>query len=141
MDEQIKNHLLEYLDKTAGAVEKLVDFSADQIPLVAKDVLTYNIWSNSFSILVLSFLLYKLHTSCRSMFSQEYERVKAMKSSKERNYPSYEIEFSAVVGICTGVGIIVSFVLLIHIFCSVDHLLKAIYAPRLFILDYIRGLK
>jgi len=144
MDEQIKNHLLEYLDKTAGAVEKLLDFSADQIPLVAKEILTYNIWSSSFSILVMGAMLYKLYVTMRDLFIAEYKRVedlKTNKAGKDRCYPSYETEFSSMIGVIIFVSGLVGFVVLLHFFHTVDHLIKVVLAPRLFLLDYLRGLK
>ena len=43
---ELEKKLVDYMDKTAGAVEQVLEFSLEQAPMVAQEIVKYGFWSS-----------------------------------------------------------------------------------------------
>ena len=124
MKDDIVKQLEGVLPKVLKFVERSAEFVGDQAPLLVSEILNYNlVREGALSLLGLTFLVIGLW-SCKEM---------------RREYAKKEPICDKIGLLCavTGLGVIVGTTM----FCA--HILdvaKVLVAPRLYVIDYLRGI-
>lgn len=126
MDEETKTNiqtkLLDYMTSIEHGVEKLVDFSSEQVPLLVQEIITYNI---IYGIIYATLQIALATAMCI------FARILYLNIRKITNSDGVEW-LPAILIPALSIGP------LTH---SVDNILyacKAYFAPRLFMLEYIK---
>ena len=124
MKDEIVKQLEGVLPKVLKFVESSAEFVVDQVPLLVSEILNYNlVREGALSLLGLTFLVIGLW-SCKEM-RREYAKDEPLGDKV------------VVLSIVSLAGIILGCI----IFCS--HILgaaKVLLAPRLYVIDYLRGI-
>ena len=121
MNEELKNQLAQFLEKTLDVVEKGIDTAGEQIPALLQEIVNYQIAYGVFcSVLaVLFFILIAISL------------LIARRGEDKDNFTL----------LITGIsGFIISIFLTGICFIEATVLIKALSAPRLVILEYLKGL-
>ena len=142
MDEQTKKLLNEYLVKLLGAIEKGADFAAEQIPLVIQEKLTFSlvmglIWGAVGILFAIAGLVWyriwrkraRLHgTTLAQRYGEPTPEQIAYRINEDGN------NVAAIVG-C--VALVVSAIPVV--LYNLNVIAKIYFAPRLYILEWLRG--
>jgi hypothetical protein len=121
MDEQTKTLLAEYLKKLLQAAESGASFAAEQIPLVVQEKLAFDFWSSvmwatvsAISMVLVWYGYYKLNVMA------EWD--------EETTAPT-----TVAAAFCT-------LPLLVVIFVNLSAIIKIQVAPRLYIVEWLKGM-
>lgn len=123
MNQEINDKLMQYLGSLEGAVETAIDFSKEQAPQVIRELVEYTIAYNglivglSAAVIMLSLLVNAVVILARNKLC--------------KNEPGLPVAISLIVSAFTVVP-----ALTVLSNCLPD-LMKAWFAPRLFVLEYI----
>lgn len=117
----IEQKLIEYMDKTAGAIEKVTELSIEQAPLIVREYVSWGIVDGlitgiSFSLLLILTLFFA---------------VKIWKYNE-----NLDARMSVIMT--------ASFLALSFMFCgftAYSHAAKAYFAPRVYVIEKLRGAK
>ncbi len=121
---ELEKKLVEYMDKTAGAIEQVLDFSMEQAPLVVKEIISYGFWSGVLWIVISAGMI---------LFSiKKYKELRTLK--KVASYPE-----DKKLGFAQFCVFVLSVVFVIVFACNIQKLVKVSVAPRLYIIDSLRG--
>lgn len=121
MNEELKNQLSTFLSKALDIAEKGIDTAGEQIPALLQEIVYWQISSNSILFvfgIILSFVAYKT--------------ARSINLEKDFDDPCIILS-KAILLISSGIGCVPLLV------CSLDAV-KALVAPRLVILEYLKGL-
>ncbi|MFN7302069.1 MAG: hypothetical protein ACK5U7_11415 [Bacteroidota bacterium] len=118
------DQLLDYLTET---LKSGVDFAGTQIPLLARDIALYGAYSNWAYCLVILLLL----LGCFLLFRRCYHVARLPASTEDARF---------VHGLGCVISTIASIVLIICFFPCLDDAVKATFAPRVYILEYVADL-
>lgn len=117
------NEILTYL---LDAVKTAEAFTVEQVPLLAQEIITYGIASNTACVIAGSVALWV------GMFLGKRGVAENKKPYHEQNEPVI------ILGIMGGTGLALGGLCVIAL--SVGDLIKAIFAPRLYLIDYVSNL-
>ena len=121
MNEELKNQLSQFLAKALDVANKGIDTAGEQIPLVLQEIIYWQISSNTiFFAFGIIFLLVSYKIFCKIDLNKDFE-------------DPLLIMPKIMALIVTGVFSVA------FIACLFD-LVKALVAPRLVILEYLKGL-
>lgn len=126
MNEELQRKLIEYLSKIEGGIERAVDFSAEQVPLVIQELIQWTIVEHT---------IYAATWGCLAMFFVMLLGLCIIRREKwDPEDPTFPVLFigipSFVCATLTGAQVVIN--------GSVA--LKAYLAPRLFVLEYLKDL-
>ena len=121
MNEELKNQLTQFLEKALDVVEKGIDTAGEQIPLILQEIIYWQISSNSILFVFGVILLFVAYKTARSI-------------NMEKDFDDPFIILPKIV-LLVASGIIC----LPLLACSLDAV-KALVAPRLVIIEYLKGL-
>lgn len=126
MNEELQSKLIEYLSKIEGGIERAVDFSAEQAPLVIQELIQWTIVEHT---------IYAVLWCGLAMFFVILSGLCVIRRRKwDPEDPAFPVMFggipSFVCATLTGTPAVIN--------GSVA--LKAYLAPRLFVLEYLRDL-
>lgn len=133
MNENLEQKLIEYMDKTAGAVEKVAELSMEQAPLIVKEYIMWGIVSGVYSFFAYIFLIVLACVGLKILWKvTEYE-------PKGRFNDGFGYQISRVI----GGGVIALFISInAHAaFSNLEKAIKAYAAPRVYVIDKLRGAK
>jgi len=126
MNDEAKKVAVEYLQKLLAMLEKGADFAGEQIPLVLQEIVAYGQAYETF-ICVFSFLVMCIAPIFGWKWCKKYLSV--CESGAE---PAV-----LFVGLIPGIATIVA----LHLFFyNIDDCLKAWFAPRLYVIEYLHDL-
>ena len=128
MNEELKNQLAIFIGKALDIVEKGIDATGEQIPLILQEIVY---WQMSYKISILIFGLILLSISI-------YCAKRAFCLLKQSN--SDDEDIYRVAGICLLFGSLGSLIFSVASILEGFTFFKALVAPRLVIIDYLKGL-
>ena len=127
MNEELKQRLIKYLDGMEGAIDKAADFTVEQAPLVIQDILNWaiarSLISSSFMIITMIVIMYILYRLTKYISASN-----DISNSDRGFFKTMIYSISAIPLILLSVGLWES---------SQDGI-KALVAPRLYILEQIK---
>lgn len=127
MNEELKQRLIKYLDGMEGAIDKAVDFTVEQAPLVIQDILN---WAITESIISLVFMVSLILVAC-------YAANRILKNIKnDKSIGNADREFNNFMTYLVSGMIVIP--LTLGSFFTAQNGLKAYVAPRLYILEQIK---
>lgn len=130
MNEDLKKMLVEYLGKLLGAVEKAGSFAADQIPIIIQEKLQYDFWL-AVGWMVIAVLMLLVGGCCGWCI---YRVV----NCKDRASWWYDNDG---MGISSMFGVIIFGILgIIIFFVNAATVLQITIAPRLYIVEWLKGM-
>lgn len=118
---QIKDKLIDYVVGVEDGVKQLVDFSSEQIPLLVQEIVTFS---------VIQAGIYSVISLALAGFSTAVVTYSVKSLRKELDNDGM-----------WGMLVLSSIAMVVSFFTGISHLifvLKAYFAPRLFMLEYIR---
>lgn len=148
-DQQTTDRLNDALDFLMRSMQETKDFTMEQAPLVAKEIVAWEFWKSSiaavaclvaavFALLVMRRVAVMVDSHYASVAERARERVKAA-----GRYPSWRDESNSKYdGECKQlhwIGVGVAIILCIPVFINTANAVKAAVAPRLVVLDYVKG--
>lgn len=132
MNEKIQQHLDLILQKLIEASEVTVDFSKEQVPILIREILNYNIATSLMMTIVFLLVVFSVPFSAKKVLQKKKEYVSGL-SNEERGWNDGEDYYYLLIAICTPLVIIA-----IYLSGSLFELLKVTLAPRLFLLEYLK---
>ena len=126
MNDEMKAVLLEYLKKLLSVTEKGLEWSAEQIPLIIQEKLTYDFWFSAAWLVVVTIVFVGANAFV-------WRLVESYRD--DYNKPNTQGEKIAIRG-TTGLFTILVYVLIGGILA--ENVLKIYLAPRLYILEWLR---
>lgn len=123
MNEELKNQLSTFLAKALDIAEKGIEATGEQIPMILQEIVQWEIYSN---LIGFAFGVILAFVSCK------FIRKTLMYFEKGEDDPML-IAPTIIIAIITGV---IAFPCLACVFDAV----KAFVAPRLVIIEYLKGL-
>jgi hypothetical protein len=130
MNEEAKKLVIEYLQKLMNGIEKGADFAADQIPQIAQEIIVYGRAINTATFVGCILGIIVAVAVCVKLFKL------CIKKYDETPSPGY--------GFLMGVNFVWSSVIIgvltYHLSYSIIPLFKSWFAPRLYLIEYIKEL-
>ena len=117
--ESIKDQLREVVTAAIDAGKNAADFAVEQAPLLVREIISYNIAINGLWVAIGVAVLFSLKPLGK--------KAKAMIKNGDEEL---------VIPLCIFFGIAILFIVLFSV-ARLPYLLKAIFAPRLFLIEYI----
>lgn len=132
--ESLDKALLTILDKTVTTIDASVNFLAAEIPEIVKELLLFNLVSNSvYVVLVLSLIglsVKVLSTTIPHWSDSSFKESKHIKS-----------EAALIVrAVSSVVALLILLIPLIFVFSKVSDIIKILIAPRLYLIEYAASL-
>jgi hypothetical protein len=137
--DQLKQSILSVVNSAIVAGKDVVDFAYEQAPMLVREIISYNIVING-TYVFLSFVLFALAgfllKISRKMYKENMQEWKSQ-GSPYISKDSYEFSpimlgtFGFVLPLVAGLALF---------FANIGALLKVVFAPRLFLLEYISTL-
>ena len=123
MNEELKNQMEMFISKALDIVEKGIDTAGEQIPLILQEIVYWQIGKNSIALLI-AFII------CLIAFVSGYKLLKHFGRKNNED------------GCAVGVVLIIASILIFFTFFLTTgmNIVQAIVAPRLVILDYLKGM-
>ena len=123
MNKELEQCLTQFINKALDVANKGIDTAGEQIPLVLQEIVYWRLAKGSCCILT-AFLF------CSSAFFLGYSMLKNFKLSHDTDGQ----------GVGIGFMLISFFVFLLVFSFELTDIIKALVAPRLVILEYLKGL-
>lgn len=130
MNEEAKKVAIEYIQKLLGLVEKGADFAGEQIPLVLQEIVGYG-RAYETAICVIFGLLTILTPWIMYLGLKKADHLEKCGNKNDAD---------GVAILTMVVGVIVLLPSLITFFTTIDDCLKAWFAPRLYVIEYLHEL-
>lgn len=128
MNDKIADNIDLITKKLIEATEKTVDFGSDQIPILIQEILNWGVVSNSLDCLMaLFFIIIGIYG-----IKKTYPVYKQLEVENELD--SIPFAFGLM-----GLGA-VSVIGVFSLFCNFSLVLKVLFAPRLYLLEYLSTL-
>lgn len=125
MNEELQQALTQFLTASLNAVEKGATIAGEQIPLVLQEIVQWKIWSSAVGFvgfLLLSIVLAIVGLKC-------LKRIK----------PAID-EFYVPIGVCTSLCLLIAPVMFLISCEQLYRLIKVLTAPRLVIIEFLKGM-
>lgn len=123
MNEELKNQLTQFLAKALNVAEKGIDTAGEQIPLVLQEIIQWQLWS-SIGFIALSAAISAFGFACAYCLYRAHKRIE-----------SFDYLFGSVM-----VSLVALLVFLASLLFIVPTIIKVLTAPRLVIIEYLKGL-
>lgn len=123
MNEELKNQLSQFLEKALDVANKGIDTAGEQIPLLLQEIIQWQLFS-SISYIALFTTISILGFALSYYFYRDYKRT---------NY--YDNLYISIVS-----SLVTLFIFFASLICILPTIIKALVAPRLVILEYLKGL-
>lgn len=122
MKKEIEGNVNLILEKLIAATESMGDVAAQELPLLLTEIINYQIVGGSITIILFSLILY---FTIKWIFSESVKK-------------GFDSDTTPIYLIGTFCGGFISVGLFLEIICKFQHTIKAIVAPRLYLLDYLK---
>lgn len=135
--EQLKAQLLSVVQGAIDAGKNAIDFTYQQAPLLIEEIIKYAIWSKG-SILVLALFIGLLGLYLNRVAVGKIKEIKAKNEAEgygHRDFWNTEWSIMAIVP-----PLITTAVSLIIIWNTASDFIKALVAPRLYLIEYVAEL-
>ena len=117
MNKEITDKLIEYIDSTK-------DWVLETAPEIFQQIVTYGFWKS----LILSALFFSIGLACVFLIRFCYKAPKDQWNMMQDRYVALSL-ISGVIALIFFVGFL----------CNIETFIKATVAPKLYIIDYLRG--
>ena len=130
---ELEQKLIEYMDKTAGAIEKVAELSIDQAPLIVKEYITWGIISGIYSFATYCIMIVFACVGFRVLWT----------TTKHEPRGLWDDGLGSDLCRCLG-GVLLAICIWVSAhsaFCHLEPAIKAYTAPRAYVIDKLRGAK